>query len=223
MCGKKVKYWGKLLLQYIGISLASAMGLMILFGGGNVALTGNGREILQTVCVLYPAYVILVSIFLMVVGTISQFQSYVPVLLSLNATRRGVTAGIFLSTGGLVLAIAAVAGLFWLSPASEMENVAEGMAVTAGALLMFGAFGMFMGAVAARWGRKGIIVTTIVAALMGGIFGAGVALLGHQTVAEIQHFLMDRNTAWILVSGIVLYVLAGGAAMLALRKLEVRA
>lgn len=223
MRGRKVKYWGKLLLQYIGISLACAMGLMILFGGGNLALTGNGREILQTVCVLYPVYVILVGVFLMVVGTISQFQSYVPVLLSLNATRRSVTAGIFLSTGGLALVIAAVAGLFWLSPASGMENAAEGMAVTAGALLMFGAFGMFMGAVAARWGRKGIIVTTIVAALTGGIFGGGIAVLGDQTAATVQDFLLHLNAVWILVSGIILYVLAGGAVLLALGKLEVRA
>ena len=167
-----VKYWGRMWLEYMGAVMGIALALMLFFAGGRVIYPGDGiNGIWKTICVFYPAYLVLSAFFIFSIGTISSFQTYLPVLVSLNATRRESVWGILGYNAGGVMAITAVIALFWMMPSSEVGNVTELLLLISGILLMFSGASVLMGAVVGRLGKKGVIIFIIFCAVFGGIFG----------------------------------------------------
>ncbi|MEY8427205.1 hypothetical protein AALA00_05665 [Lachnospiraceae bacterium 46-15] len=219
-----VKYWGRMWLEYTGVSMGIALALMVFLAGGRVIYPGDGiNGTLQTICVLYPTYLVLSGIFILTIGTVSAFQTYLPILLSLNATRRGSVWGILGYNAGCVLAITAVIALFWLMPLSEVENVSELLLLILGILLMFGGVGVLMGAVVGRFGKKGMIISAIFCTVLGGGFGGMVAVTAKKPGSIFMELLMNFQPLWVLILGAGVYVLAGTAAMMLIRKMEARA
>lgn len=216
---RSVKYWGRMCLEYTGVSMGIALALMVFLAGGQVIYPGDG----QTICALYPTYLVLSGIFVLTIGTMTSFQTYLPVLISLNATRRGSVWGILGYNAGCVLAITAVIALLWLMPSSGVENAAGLLLLILGILLMFGGAGVMMGAVVGRFGKKGVIISVIFCTVLGGIFGGMVAIAAGKPGSFLLDFLMNFQPLWAFILGMGVYVLAGAAAMMLVRKMEARA
>ena len=218
-----VKYWGRMWLEYMGAVMGIALALMLFFAGGRVIYPGDGiNGIWKTICVFYPAYLVLSAFFIFSIGKISSFQTYLPVLVSLNATRRESVWGILGYNAGGVMAITAVIALFWMMPSSEVGNVTELLLLISGILLMFSGASVLMGAVVGRLGKKGVIIFIIFCAVFGGIFGGMAAITAQKPGDFLLDFLMNFQPLWAFILGIGVYVLAGAAAMMLVRKMEVR-
>lgn len=217
---RSVKYWGRMWLEYMGISMGLALALMVFMTGGQGSSRGDG---LQAICGIYPAYLALSGVFVLTLGTMSGFQTYLPVLISLNATRRGSVWGVLGYNAGCVLAITAIIALFWLTPSSGVENAAGLLLLLLGILLMSGGIGVLMGAVVSRFGKKGMIISVIFCTVLGGIFGGMVAITAKEPGSFFMDFLMNFQPLWAFIFGIGVYALAGAGAMMLVRKMEARA
>lgn len=218
---RNIKYWGRMCLEYTGVSMGIALALLVFLAGGWLMPQEGGIQ--QGICVLYPVYLVLSGIFVLAIGAITNFQTYMPVLISLNATRKESLLGVLGYTAGCAAAITGVIAVVWMMPSSEVENVPELLAAVMGILLIFGSIGVLAGAVAGRFGKKGKVFTIIFCAVCGGGFGGTASALPQKSDNALLEFLMNFRPLWALALGVVLYLLAGAAAMMLIRKIEARA
>ena len=68
----------------------------------------------------------------------------------------------------------------------------------------------------------GVIIFIIFCAVFGGIFGGMAAITAQKPGDFLLDFLMNFQPLWAFILGIGVYVLAGAAAMMLVRKMEVR-
>lgn len=223
MWKRSVKYWGKICLENMGICMALALMLMIFVAAESFDYVEEGVfGGLKASCVLYPYYLILAGEIYLVIGTVSYFQAYLPMLLSMNATRRHAVLGIIFQSAVMILGIAVLTMVVGLLPLGDDRMPAEYFPVLTGLMLLTGAVGIVMGVVSVRWGKIGRIIVMLAATAMGGFCGAGVVLLGKDKAGVILKVLMDAKFVWLVVIGAVVYVLAGAFALAVTRKIEVR-
>ena len=90
MWKRSVKYWSRNCLENLGVSMGLSFVLILFFAGGSIRFWGA----LQSLCILYPFYLILTGGFCLMIGGVTYFRSYLPMLLSVNATRRRAVLGI---------------------------------------------------------------------------------------------------------------------------------
>jgi len=191
---------------------------MLFFAGGSIHFWKS----FETVCILYPFYLMMVGVFYLMIGEVSYFRSYLPMLISMNATRRRAVLGIIFHQGILLLLLLVLSAFIWMVPGGTGAETAELLPVIAGGMLLTGALGIVIGAVSVRWGKIGSLITVIFCMVTGGLCGAGVAFFGKEKAGELVKALLDSSIWWLLVLGMVSYILAGIFALVITRKIEVR-
>lgn len=218
MWKRSVKYWSRNCLENLGVSMGLSFVLILFFAGGSIRFWGA----LQSLCILYPFYLILTGGFCLMIGGVTYFRSYLPMLLSVNATRRRAVLGILFHQVVLLLLLLALSSFIWMVPGGNEAGTEELLLAIAGGMLLTGALGILLGAVSVRWGKIGSLITIILCMLTGGLCGAGVAFFGKEKAGEMVIALMDSSVWWLLILGAVSYVLAGIFALAVTRKIEVR-
>lgn len=218
---RNIKFWGRNCLECLGMSAGAAIVLILFFGigSGNIGDGGIGGMLLAEIA-LFPYYLVMAGAFVVLMVTISYFQLYFSILLSMNSTRRAAAGGIWLSTAAVTLAIIAAAGIIWsLLPGDLAESGISILPLLAGALFIENAVVTVMGVIVVRWGKAGMILLMIFALVCGGAAGAWTVLSGKTFEMLLG---LSFNFYPVLAAGIVLYLLAGIFMVMGTRKLEVR-
>lgn len=218
MWKRSMKYWGRNCLECLGVSMGLSLVLMLFFAGGSIRFFGAW----QSICILYPFYLILTGGFCLMIGGVTYFRSYLPMLLSVNATRRRAVLGILFHQAVLILILLALSSFIWMVPGGNEAGTAELLLAIAGGMLLTGALGILLGAVSARWGKIGSLIAIILCMLTAALCGACTAFFGREKVGEMVIGLLDSSTWWLLILGAVSYVLASIFALAVTRKIEVR-
>ena len=224
---RTLSFWGKSCMEGLGVSLAVGAVLLVLvaFGQGFYESTYNIPFLLS----LSPYYVLFSGGFCVLTMTIGYFQVYFPVLLSMNATRKHITLGIFLFETGIIAALILLCALIWIVvPGDISQSGMKALPLLCGILLTGAAFGTILGAVITRWGKIGVLIFIVFMFVTGGIGGALAALLCFTNTEFLQRFSqITGNLAlhfiWItLAVGIVLYAASGLISYLITKKAEAR-
>lgn len=218
MWKRSVKYWGRNCLECLGGSMGLSLVLMLFFAGGSVHFFGPW----QSICILYPFYLILTGGLYLMIGGVTYFRSYLPMLIAVNATRRRAVLGILFHQAILILILLALSSFIWMVPGGNEAGTAELLLAIAGGMLLTAALGVLLGAVSTRWGKIGSLITIICCMLTGALCGAGVAFFGKEKAGEMLISLLDSSNCWLLILGAASYVLAGIFALVITRKIEVR-
>ena len=227
---KSIKFWGRILLEYLGLVAGSSLILMLLKAGGfwQKGETGAFVE-------LYPYYLYIVGMILTGVISISFFQVYVPVLLSMNVTRKSIVRGIFFTIGGNAVCMLALMAIVWsISSGDIAKGGRELLPWMAGILFAITALFLMLGAVLIRWGKVGMLITAFIYVVL----GAGVGLLFAMSSKDLFGIrlgnfldfsgwgLASLKTFFVLfpiAAGLLMYLGAGIFVRIVTRKTEVRA
>ena len=97
-------------------------------------------------------------------------------------------------------------------------------------LMLFGgiqfiaaSFSLLGGYVIARWKKIGTIVMVCMGLLVGGSVGASVSIFGDVGIVELFTDLVEKfQFTWVLVFGMVVYLIVGIFIRLSTSKLEIR-
>ncbi len=216
MWRRSLKYWGKYWLQLMGINLGAGFVLILFLSISNPSMY---HEKLIGFLSLYPYYVMLTAGFTMMLTTISFFQVYYPMLVSLGSTRKSAVLGMLAATAGTVIAILAGSALIWgiLGNNDIAKAGISLLPLFGGILFLISAVYLIMGIVKMKWGKIGMIFTIGGCAIGGGIFGMLIAKGGSAMIVEVNF-----QTIPILLIGLTVYCLVGVVTMLTVKKIEVR-
>lgn len=221
-----VRFWGRQVLQWIGIAaLAALLGMVIQGFGMDTSkwIQADGFGYLAS----YPLYLLVVGGFTNMIFAISVFQSTFSVLLSMNVTRKAAAAGMVLAQAASVLGLVAVSAAVWnFVPGMDSKGFAALLPFFAGVLFGLAAFGLLMGVIYGRWGKIGIWIMVITFTAAGGVAGAAVAMTDGEVFMNLQHVLVEDlagNNFWpLMAAGAGVYAAAGIFTMAVTGKIEVR-
>lgn len=227
---KNMKFWGRILLEYWGLIAGCSLILMLMQAGRSwhKGVTGVFIE-------LYPYYLFLVGVILTGIISISFFQVYFPLLLSMNATRKSIVRGIFFTIGGNAVCMLALMAIVWFISSGDIaQGGRELLPWMAGILFAITALFLMLGAVLIRWGKVGVIITAFIYMALGAGVGILFALSSKDLFGiRLKHFL--NFSGWRLASskafcvlfpiaaGLLVYLAAGIFVRIVTRKTEVRA
>ncbi len=224
-------FWGKLVLEAVGISAAIAGGCLLVSILGGLELDGE-RGVIWEALLRFPVYLWFCGAFCISVLTLSLFQVYVNAMVALTATRRSVTAAMLLQATAEALLIMAAVAVIWsfVPSAEERSHLLAYVMPMCGVLFAVAAVFVLMGAVCCRFGRIGLIIAMVTYMVLGAAGGFMAAMMsGGDEPVFVGGLLagdfvnMAVQYGWVvLVGGRLLYGVVSAAAMLLMRKMEVR-
>lgn len=222
MTVRNIKFWGRLCLESLGLSIGASMVWLLFMGAGSDVHFRAGGAGWAGILSLYPYYLLIVGVLFAVIMGATYIQVYLPVVLSMNATRKSIARGMFGCMTGIVMGILAISAAFWkLIPGDISASGWKLMPLFTGMFFIMAAVGLLLGVAAVRWGKVGIIMAIIMCALAGAVAGMTVAL-SDKGIIEYLISVADGDFKFLAVVGIALYLAVGVFAAKALRKLEVR-
>lgn len=215
-----IRFWGKTCLEYIGLSLFAAI-VMIIFVAVSRENVGDGW---LSVLSIFPYYLLIAGIFLMIVLLVSYFQTYCSVLLSMGATRKMVIGGILTSLACFIFGIIAIMGMIWY--------FLQGDAAESGlSLLPLMTSGMFLAAavtvlaatILLKWGKRGgfalLLLFLFLCIVAGCMMAYGQA--DHQLFYGWLQYAQS-HPGIIIGAGVLVYLAVGAFTAVVNRKFEVR-
>lgn len=221
---RNLKFWGRLCGESLGLLLAGTIVCFLFVYVGGKEHMGEIGEMFSVSLALLAYYVLIVGSFMLLIMSISYFQVYFPLVITMNVLRKNAAIGLTGCILGTVAGILGICALIWrLTPGEIAEGGWALMPVFAGGLLLIAAFGLFMGMAVVRWRKAGIVMMSVIF----GLFGAGVAivLMNNEEVGGFFSFLSSLNEKvnLLLLVGIGIYLLVSILIVKAVRKIEVRA
>lgn len=221
---KSLKFWVRLCAESLGIAIGISLFWLIFVGFGSGGYWGNIGYAFSELLPLYSYYLLISGALVLMIMGITYFQVYFPVVLSMNATRRSVAAGIL----GCMLGIAAgvlviAAGIWCLVPGDISSSGWKLMPLFTGALLIIAAIGLLLGIAVGRWGKGGIIMAAVLFGLIGAGAGMSVALFDKNVIMKLIQNFMDMDFHLFTAVGIILFAAVSILVLKAVRKMEVRA
>lgn len=220
--GKYVKFWGKNTLDNLGISLGAGLIMLLFVGVGYTKFSDTTvAETAGTLLSLYPYYMAMAGLFAVSMISISYYQTYFPILVSLNGTRKSVLLGVQASLLGTIAGLLFLSALIWkLVPGDISRDGFRLLPLLAGALLMGTGVTEALGAVIARWGRIGMFLLAGVFLILGA--GCGILCAVFGDFSKGLQAINMLNAKFVLAAGGAGYLLSVGFVMAVTRKLEVR-
>lgn len=217
MLKANIRFWGREVLGYMGITLVTAAVLWMIYAGA-----GSNR--LSDVAVM-PYYIFIVGAFVIIMEICSDFQLYFSLLLSMSVTRKAVIGGFMAGTTVMILVLTTVMGILWnLLPGDISEGGRSLLPVMAGGLFLVAAVTIFINTIGLKWGKRGIVSFFILVLCMigGGIVGA--LSCGREKLSVIMTTVFDLVGLRIvaLETGILLLIVSGAVAAAIMKKYEVR-
>lgn len=230
---RSLRYFGKNTLLWLGIAAAGAAIMLLFCGLSKVEYSGGAGEMIEELLGLYSWYLVTMGGIVILVLCINYFQTYFSVLLSMNATRKMIVAGILLSIAGLIFGILLLAALIWgLTPGEMSDTGIFLLPLLAGVYLIGSACFLVMGVALIRWGKLGWIIFFALLFLLAVLAGAVVVSLGDVTAAQpggeaILQFAWADGRAMtvfgvVIAAGVLLYLAAGAFVFAVTRNQEVR-
>lgn len=219
-----LKYWSIQVTEIVACSIGLAAAMMVL-----QMFTSNANAMLEGVTWVFlsPVYLLIMGAITVMISGITVFQTYFPVLVSMNVTRKGAAGGIVLVQGVSSLVVLLLAAVIWSFAAKlSGEDIGGMMALSAGLFFMVAAVGILFGTVVIRWGKIGIFLMILIFMVVGAVVGVSVAMFGNDRFLYMQKFLLEdaagNNFLPVLLAGALVYAASGVFAVFATRKAEVR-
>lgn len=217
---KRWLFWGENFWETVGIAAAGALGIGLVQAGKGV-FTGNAGEWLLLILQLYPYYLFLAGVFVLMMVIIGYFQLMISVMISMNATRRSVIRELWLNIAAVNLAYILIAALIWkLVPGDVSEGGFQLLPLLGGGTFMLSAVFLLFGGVAVRWGKVGKVIFVILSMSAGALIGFTVAV--NPDIAELVQTLPGNSFGWILGLGVIFYLAAGFFVRKMTARMEVR-
>lgn len=218
---RDVKHWGRIWLESMGITAVLALGCLIIVGIRSKDSNLETIDLIQGLLALYPYYLCLAGAIIILTVTGSCFQIYLPILVSMNSTRKAALRGMLLMIGCLIAGITAVSALIWVG----MDDVAVSglniLPILSGFLFIESAVVVILGTIFLRWRRLGTLF--MIGACMIAAGCVSTVFFLHEKVSGDMTFLQkDFNLLIVLGIGILAYFLAAVFAGVATKKLEIR-
>lgn len=218
-----LKFWGRNWLICLVSSVVVALALILITVLQMNDVIGNTEEVLVTWLSLFPYYLFIGGIFVLLVVTVNYFQIFFSVLLSMNCTRRAITGGIVLTNGAVIVTICGIAAAIWREASGDIAASAVTLLpLLAGCLFLECAVLMVIGITILRWGKAGMIVLIALGMVSGGFFGVLVAI-NRNFYTYLQELSLHMNFYPVLWVCLGLYILASAFTAAATRNAQVRA
>lgn len=90
MTSKSLKYWSKMWLETVGLSLGVALVIVVLQLGGSIDFSESVKEVVVAQLAMFPYYLFTVAAFVIALTCVGYFQVYFSTLVSMNADRKSV-------------------------------------------------------------------------------------------------------------------------------------
>lgn len=218
---RNLRFWARNWLISVSCAGAAAL-LLVLLVGLKYSDVRDVGGMLSMELSLFPYYLFVGGIFILMVVTINYFQIYFSVLLSMNCTRKSIACGIVLTDLAVIAAIGGISAAIWaIVPGDIARSALPLLPLLTGCLLIECAVLMVIGITVLRWGKAGMIILIILCMITGGFFGALVAL-NSNTFIYLQELSLELNFYPALWVGLGLYILAAVFVAGATRNAEVR-
>ena len=216
---KNIKYWGQNFLEGMGISILCA----VVFSFFQICRGdySQGMSVLMIeVLSLFPYYLFFSTAFVILMLVIGYFQVYFSVLVSVNALRKNVARGIGGSIGLTAATTILAAGVIWkLVPGDIAEAGIKILPLLSGILFLASGIFLIFGGAAAKWGKVGKIIVTILCMGMGA--AAGITLAMDSDVIPLIMKLAEGHFMPVCMIGVVLYLISCVLVEWMTRKFEV--
>ncbi|HIR76613.1 MAG TPA: hypothetical protein IAB97_06880, partial [Candidatus Choladousia intestinipullorum] len=105
-----LKFWSRQCLTWLGIAAVTSLFMLLLQGMGDETPAVSS---LDTFLFVMPFYLIVIGAFCALILGASTFQTMFGALVSMNVTRKAVTAGIILTQAAFIGCILAVSAGMW--------------------------------------------------------------------------------------------------------------
>lgn len=222
---KRFRIYGEIWGSMVGMSFVAGLVMSIVSG---VGFQDSGNYFFQT----FGIYSMIAGALVLLITPFSMYQSYVPMMISMNCRRREVFAGFQILKVLSPLSVAAVSGIFLIiNHRLQPENNPMGeqlvmMAAGFCFLMMFASFGNLMGVLYTRFGKTVMIIFTLCSGIGGGVIGWTCASGIKQGSDSVIRMIYDGNTPLLLICmaaaalGMVLADVI--VSWVSIRKLEVR-
>ena len=211
--GRHLRFWGRYMAETLGLSVGAALlwfCCMLIGRGGYV--TGSMTEELLPLIPCFPYYLIVGSAMIAAIMGGTFLQTHFSILVSMTATRKQSIFGICAGTAAENVIVLVVCAAVWkMIPGDISASGREVLPLLAGGMFVVTALFLLFGAVRVRWGNLGIILTTVLLMLMGGLAGMLFALSDGRLIEKFLEATQGRAFLWVLLLGIVFYLAAGAA------------
>ena len=225
------KYWQ----EVIGTWLLISMGIGTLWYLFKIlGLNGStDKTVASFLGIFYPWFIYIAGVILIFGCGIGLFKIYLPVMLSMNVTRKNAVRQIAVMLAELSAVICLVIGIVWKIEEvviGEQIEMLSAIWVMFSLLLIVCAITMAAGAVIVKWGgRVLVLISLIIGALVGAIAGAFTVMnFKDLDVISLRIIRIDRifatasvNVKWVS-AGILIFILAYFLARKLTCRLDVR-
>ena len=214
------KYWQEVVVTWLLISIGIGT-IFYLFKilGLNGLSNASDKTLVSFLGIFYPWFIYIVGVILIFSCGIGLFKVYLPVMLSMNVTRKNAVIQIAVMLAELSAAICLVIGIVWKIEEAVMGEQIEMLSaiwMMFSILLIVCAVAMAAGAVVVKWGGKVLVlISLITGALVGGIAGALTVInFKDLDLIRLRIVRIDRifttvsiNVKW-MSAGIIIFILA---------------
>ena len=221
-----LKFWSRQCLTWLGIAAVTSLFMLLLQGMGDETPAVSS---LDTFLFVMPFYLIVIGAFCALILGASTFQTMFGALVSMNVTRKAVTAGIILTQAAFIGCILAVSAGMWSAArmiSGESDTMLSLLPLFAAVCFGLAAVGTVIGIIFLRWGKAGVIALVIICGVFGGIVGAGYAASDGELFAGMQKIMLEDlagNNFWPLTAvSVIVFAAVAVFALIAARKVEVR-
>ena len=212
-----LQFWGQMLLQMLGLSVGIGIVwcLLIPILNEEISLGSYLPDLLQRA----PGYMMLAGGVCAWIYPSALFQSYFPVLVSMNVTRRQMVFGIWLCNGALVWILLGVQALCAHLGMGALES--EAMSLAFAGCMAMAAMGILIGMLV-LWSRVAWAIAIGVLSIgTGFIVGLCCGMELELPLLNVA-FWQGWRVVMLSAAGAGLYLLAGVLVMEVMRKVEVR-
>lgn len=218
-----VKYWKNKVFETTALILAVTVGLSVIIGLG-IPVAEYGSQLAGLVGQL-PYIFNLTGGFALLIMINGMYQGQFSIILSLNCRRKALLLGMI----GFAAAMMAVMMLFsfiiWgIIPATRSAAGLATMPLFLGMLLVQFGISMLCGCASIKWGTMGTIITVVIVAAFGGVYGYSAASVVNDTFDGIGEIIwrLSFTTSGMLPAGVVMTAVGIAASVLTIRRMEVK-
>lgn len=177
---RNLKFWTRYTCESAEATLVCTAGLAV------IALFGAEGLDFSTFANVMPYFLIISSIFMMLMINTGSHTLYVPLLLSMGETRRNVLLGFHYYRVLIIAVTMASCALIWLLAPGEISAIGlRSLPTLLCVLLIASAVGSIMGTLFIKWKRLGMAVIILLCGAAGGMVGfTGAAASDELSIAK---------------------------------------